>query len=683
MTGEETDDDGDGALACVDCDDSDGANYPGNAELCDGADNDCNGFDDMGNPGVAGEEADDDGDGQSECQGDCDDSDAMTYPGAPEGLLGSDQDCDGVPGGSGSLSLADASFVGENAGDLSGISVASAGDVDGDGLGDLLIGAHGNDEGGIEAGKTYLIFGSTVAAGGSFDLSLADASFVGETAADYSGGSVASAGDVDGDGLDDLLIMAYGNDSNAGKSYLFFGSTVAAGGPFDLSLADASFLGETAYDYSGVSVASAGDVDGDGLDDLLIGANHNDDGGSNAGKSYLFFGSTVAAGGPFDLSLADASFLGETANDYSGGSVASAGDVDGDGLDDLLIGAYGNDSNAGKSYLFFGSTVAAGGTFNLSTADGSFLGETANDYSGVSVASAGDVDGDGLDDLLIGASGNDDGGSNAGKSYLFFGSTVAAGGPFDLSLADASFLGETANDYSGGSVASAGDVDGDGLDDLLIGAHGNDDGGSNAGKSYLFFGSTVAAGGPVDLSLADASFLGETANDYSGVSVASAGDVDGDGLDDLLIGANHNDEGGSDAGKTYLILSHLPTPDYAGLWSVSPSTSYSCALATVALDHLVIDHVAPYATLPGSPELTMDSSSPQPGLLEGGFVTSSTPDSFAVSRTESLDSGNCTATWSVIGSYTGIDTLSADFTATFAGSCGGCTNQSIAVTATR
>jgi hypothetical protein len=95
------------------------------------------------------------------------------------------------------------------------------------------------------------------------------------------------------------------------------------------------------------------------------------------------------------------------------------------------------------------------------------------------------------------------------------------------------------------------------------------------------------------------------------------------------------------------------------------------------------NYVAPYATLPGSPELTMDSSSPQPGLLEGGFVTSSTPDSFAVTRTESLDSGNCTATWSVIGSYTGIDTLSADFTATFAGSCGGCTNQSFAVTATR
>jgi hypothetical protein len=394
----------------------------------------------------------------------------------------------------------------------------------------------------------------------------------------------------------------------------------------------------------------------------------------------------VAAGGTFDLSLADASFVGENAGDLSGYSVASAGDVDGDGLDDLLIGAYHNDdggSDAGKTYLFFGSTVASGGPFDLSLADASFVGETDGDYSGVSVASAGDVDGDGLDDLVIGANWNDEGGHMAGKTYLFFGSTVASGGSFDLSLADASFVGETAGNRSGVSVSSAGDVDGDGLDDLLIGAYHNDDGGSHAGKSYLIFGSTMAAGGSFNLSVADASFVGESWSDLSGSSVSSAGDVDGDGLDDLLIGAPQNNDGGTYAGKTYLILSHLPTPDYAGLWSVSPSISYSCALATVAFDHLVIDHVAPYATLPGSPELTVDSSSPQPGLLEGGFVTSSTPDSFAVTRIESLDSGNCTATWSVIGSYTGTDTLSADFTATFAGSCGGCTNQSIAVTATR
>ena len=146
-----------------------------------------------------------------------------------------------------------------------------------------------------------------------------------------------------------------------------------------------------------------------------------------------------------------------------------------------------------------------------------------------------------------------------------------------------------------------------------------------------------------------------------------------------------NDDGGSLSGKTYLVLSTYPTPDYAGLWAVAPATTYTCGPGFVSaqLDHLVIDHVAPYAIVAGSPELTMDSSSPQPGLLQGSFVASATPDSFEVTRTESLNDGACTATWSLTGSYTNPDTLSADFTATFSGSCGDCINQTFPVTATR
>jgi hypothetical protein len=313
-------------------------------------------------------------------------------------------------------------------------------------------------------------------------------------------------------------------------------------------------VGENGGDASGISVSSAGDVDGDGLADLMIGASLNDDAGDAAGKTYLFFGSTVASGGSFDLSLADASFVGEGSDDHSGYSVSSAGDVDGDGYDDLLIGARRNFGWAGKTYLFFGSTVASGGSWNLSLADASFVGENGGDLSGTSVSSAGDVDGDGLDDLLIGAHGNDDGGSNAGKTYLFFGSTVASGGSFDLSLADASFVGETTYDASGYSVSSAGDMDGDGLADLMIGAHGNDDGGSDASKTYLFFGSTVAPGGSFDLSLADHAFVGTT--DVDCICVASAGDVNADGRDDLLVATNGCLFGPMvTAGTTYLLLS--------------------------------------------------------------------------------------------------------------------------------
>ena len=564
ITAQESDADGDGQWECQgDCDDTDPLNFGGNPEVCDGQDNDCNGLDDAGSAGLAGQELDDDGDGERVCDGDCDDADASMCPGNWMDLTGDaiDSNCDGLDWFS--LNGADAVFVGESGQDLAGRSVSSAGDVDGDGLDDLLIGAIGNDDGGSAAGKTYLFFGSTVVAAGTFNLSLADAAFVGENAGDTSGCSVSSAGDVDGDGKDDLLVGAYNNSDgggSGGKTYLFLGSTVTTGGTFDLSLADAAFVGENGGDISGWSVSSAGDVDGDGLDDLLIGANNYSQTALLAGKTYLFFGSTVIVGGTFDLSVADASFVGENAYDSSARSVSSAGDVDGDGLADIVIGAILNGdggSYAGKTYLFLGSTIAAGGSFDLGSADASLVGEEAYDYSGASVSSAGDVDGDGLDDLLIGAYGNGDGGSGAGKSYLFLGSTLAPGGTFDLSVADAAFVGENANDRSGASVSSAGDVDGDGINDLLIGADGNNEGGADAGKSYLFLGSTVTTGGTFNLGSPDAAFVGEGPDDLSGYSASSAGDVDGDGRDDLLISAYQNNDGGGYAGKIYLLLSPL------------------------------------------------------------------------------------------------------------------------------
>jgi hypothetical protein len=179
--------------------------------------------------------------------------------------------------------------------------------------------------------------------------------------------------------------------------------------------------------------------------------------------------------------------------------------------------------------------------------------------------------------------------------------------------------------------------------------------------------------------------VGEDAGDVAGTSVSSAGDVDGDGLDDLLVGAPSNDEGGTDAGKGYLLLSPFATPDYTGLWTLSPATSYSCGPGFVSaqlVDHLVIDHVAPYAAVSGMPELTMDSSSVQPGLLLGGFTNPLT-NTFDLSRTEDLDSGNCSATWGFAGSYTGTDNLAGDFGVTFTGSCGDCANQTWAVSGTR
>ncbi|OJA03256.1 integrin alpha, partial [Bathymodiolus thermophilus thioautotrophic gill symbiont] len=193
--------------------------------------------------------------------------------------------------------------------------------------------------------------------------------------------------------------------------------------------------GENADDWSGYSVSSAGDVNGDGLDDLIVGAFLADTNGeSNAGKSYVVFGKTnesavnlsvIAAGtGGFVIN-------GENADDWSGYSVSSAGDVNGDGLDDLIVGAFladtNGESNAGKSYVVFGKTNESAVNLSVIAAGtGGFVinGENADDWSGYSVSSAGDVNGDGLDDLIVGAFLADTNGeSNAGKSYVVFGKT--------------------------------------------------------------------------------------------------------------------------------------------------------------------------------------------------------------------------------------------------------------------
>ena len=340
--------------------------------------------------------------------------------------------------------------------------------------------------------------------------------------------------------------------------------------------------GEAMIDWSGYSVSSAGDVNGDGLDDLIVGAWGADPSARpNAGKSYVVFGK--ANGGAINLSaIADTNnptggfvINGEAVLDWSGWSVSSAGDVNGDGLDDLIVGTSNIGSNAGKSYVVFGkansSAINLSVIADASNPTGGFVinGEVADSRSGHSVSSAGDVNGDGLDDFIVGAYGADPSGkSYAGKSYVVFGKANSSA--INLSaIADASnptggfvINSEATNDYSGSSVSSAGDVNGDGLDDLIVGTKGADPSGrSNAGKSYVVFGKVGSSA--IDLStIADANnqtggfvINGEVAGDASGHSVSSAGDVNGDGLDDLIVGADGaNPSGKSTAGKSYVVF---------------------------------------------------------------------------------------------------------------------------------
>ena len=493
------------------------------------------------------------------------------------------------------LGNVNASFLGEDTDDFSGFSVAGAGDVNGDGYDDILIGARGNDESGDEAGQIYLIFGKSSDWSMDTDLSKSNASFLGEDAHDFSGCSVAGAGDVNGDGYDDILIGAKYNEeggNEAGQTYLILGKESGWAMDTDLSASAASFWGEDQYDRSGCSVAGAGDVNGDGYDDILIGAFWERDGGDRAGQTYLILGKASGWSIDTDLSASDASLLGEGPLDFSGSSVAGAGDVNGDGYDDILIGAYYDDDggdHAGQTYLILGKASGWAMDVDLSASDASFWGEAYWDWSGCSVAGAGDVNGDGYDDILIGAPSNNEVGNSAGQTYLILGKASGWAMDTNLSASDASFLGVDACDYSGRSVTGAGDVNGDGYDDILIGEADV----GNAGCSHLILGKASGWTMDIDLSSSDASFEEECANDYLLLSVACAGDVNGDGYDDILIGAPGNDDSGNYSGQTYLILSGYNFGPRLYFENLSLSNSHTPTNITFSIMYKDIDDDEP------------------------------------------------------------------------------------------
>ena len=266
-----------------------------------------------------------------------------------------------------------------------------------------------------------MILGSSLGSSTTIDLSNADYSFIGESSK-WITSTVAAAGDVDGDGLGDILIGAPGIGpigTAHGRAYLILGSSLGTDSTIELSQADYIFLGEEDTDKAGRVVSSAGDVDNDGLSDILISATTNDDGGSAAGKVYLILGSSLGSGTNIDLSNADYSFIGEDSYDYARMDITS-GNVDGDEFDDILIAASNHDSNVspfgpdyldelGKGYIILGSSLGSNSTIDLSDADYSFVGEYEEDALD-HISIAGDVDNDGLDDILMGAPGNDEAG---------------------------------------------------------------------------------------------------------------------------------------------------------------------------------------------------------------------------------------------------------------------------------
>ncbi len=481
---------------------------------------------------------------------------------------------------------------GLSAGANTAFSVASAGDVNGDGYDDFIIGALGVNG---YAGGAYVVFGQAGGFPASFDLASLDGTngfkLTGVTAQDQAGRSVASAGDVNHDGFDDLIIGAAGADPHgydSGASYVVFGKASGFAANLDLSSLDGSngfkISGETAFDQSGRSVASAGDINNDGFDDVIIGAFAADPHGASSGASYVVFGKAGGFAANLDLSSLDGSngfkLSGGASYDFSGGSVASAGDVNGDGIGDLIIGATrAGGYAAGASYVVFGKASGFTANLDLSTLTGAdgfrISAASAYDYAGVSVASAGDVNHDGFGDVIIGAKNANPDGLNTGAAYVVFGKSGGFAANLNLSTLDGSNgFRISGGPYAGGagySAAGAGDVNGDGIDDLIISAKYASAGGRTyAGVSYVVFGQAAGFGAVVNLAGLNGSngfkINGVTSGDNSGNSVASAGDINHDGFDDLIVGARLADPNGFNSGSTYIIFGRpsAPSVTYSG-----------------------------------------------------------------------------------------------------------------------
>jgi len=433
---------------------------------------------------------------------------------------------------------ADARLLGEGSYDLAGWSAASAGDVDGDGFGDLVIGAPGEVSGGGEAGSlssaagaAYLVAGPIY---GEMSLEAAETKFQGAESPDIAGFGVAPAGDADGDGRDEFLIGAPGYLPVApqfGKAYLAGGSDDAL---VDLGLHSPVLSTGLPENQAGYGLAGGGDVDGDGMADVLVGDTTDTTFGELTGAVYVVLGPIVA-----DIELSDsaAHLAGENGESEAGEALAFAGDLDDDGRDDFLVGAAGSGSEGdlpGTVYLVHGPVDGDG---SLADAEARMTGESAGDGAGTAVGGGHDIDGDGIEDILVGAPrARSDDGVSTGVVYLVLG---PVSGNVALATADARWMEDQGYQNTGEALASCGDVDGDGLGDVLI---GHDAGG------YLI---TATPAGDASFSQADFDLTRDGMDAWTG-SVAAAGDVDGDGLGDFCVAADMEDGDHQAGGAIYL-----------------------------------------------------------------------------------------------------------------------------------
>ncbi len=363
--------------------------------------------------------------------------------------------------------------------------------------------------------------------------------------------SVSGAGDVNNDGIDDLIIGAPSNNINdLGQSYIVFGRRSGFPANFNLS----NLNGSNGFTLNGIaggvgSVSDAGDVNNDGIDDLIIGAPYNNINGYLSGKSYVVFGRSNGFSASLNLSSlslngSNGFTLNGVAASLSGAHVSRAGDINNDGIDDLIIGAPGNYLNgglSGKSYVVFGRSSGFAASLNFSSLNGSngfTLNGVVGGTLGSSISAVGDVNNDGIDDLIIGDPSYGNYQPPSGQCYVVFGRSGGFGASLDISSLNGS-NGFIINglppyydyyDNLGSSVSGAGDVNNDGIDDLIIGT------GYFPGQCYVVFGRSGGFGASLDISSLNGSNGFKIVGVSSSGSVSRAGDVNDDGIDDLIVG---------------------------------------------------------------------------------------------------------------------------------------------------
>lgn len=448
----------------------------------------------------------------------------------------------------------------------------SATDINGDGFSDVVIGAPNATVSGYGFGETFVIFGkasgfASVATPDSLDG--ADGFRIrGPVELTGFGNDIAGPGDVNGDGFVDLAFRAGSNGaSNSNAGFVLFGQTGAFSRILDLDSldgADGVRFNLNINDNSRKGVDIAGDINGDGFSDIAFGAAYADPGGvTDAGEAYVVFGKASGFGALETVAGLDGAdgfkIEGLATGDSLGAKVATAGDINGDGLDDLIIDASAADglgqNNSGVVYVVFGSTAAFGASVDVSALDGAdgfeINGLAANTFSGRSVAAIGDINGDGIGDMVIDTPGFDASLSNIGRAQVIFGNAGGFNKSFDITTLDASegftFDGSGQTDQFGVAIAGAGDVNGDGIDDLLVSAYTETGAnGQFSGAAYVLFGD--AGGFPLNFNTASLDATqgfkveGRDAEDRLGSGLNAAGDINGDGFADIIIGADHAED---------------------------------------------------------------------------------------------------------------------------------------------